>query len=308
MLAAESSSNSHRTRRDERDKHLAPLREPRSIRWEVFGGGASSTERQSQSRLKGRASGTLSTIGADADKIAIVNSLKENGVKSETNSAEGIQAAGGRRERQKRKTLARIVRAARVLFARKGFEATTTQEIAAKADIGTGTLFNYASTKEDLLLLVFREEMDDVVAEAFASIRKDGPLLDQLLHVFNSFVAYHKRDVAIVHALIRQLSSVNSPARRDDLNVFARGLMRRLSELVRDAQARGELRADVPRVLLAHNLFSVYYRLLQDWLGEYITHDQYAARIGPALELQLRGLRSDAAAASRPVARAGARR
>lgn len=241
-------------------------------------------------------------------KIANVSSLTKKGANSEAPSAEGIQASGGRRERQKRKTLARIVRAARILFARKGFEATTTQEIAAKADIGTGTLFNYASTKEDLLLLVFREEMDEVVAEAFATLRKNAPLLDQLLHVFNCFVAYHKRDVAIARALIRQLSSVNSPARRDDLIVFARRLMRRLSELVRDAQARGELRGDVPRVLLAHNLFSVYYRLLQDWLGEYIAHDQYAARIGPALELQLRGLRSDASAAPRPLAGAGARR
>ncbi len=89
----------------------------------------------------------------------------------------------------------KITRAARTLFARKGFDATTTQEIAARADIGTGTLFNYAKTKEDLLLLVFREEMDIVVEQAFATIPNKGTLLDQLLHVFDAFVAYHQRDV-----------------------------------------------------------------------------------------------------------------
>lgn len=127
---------------------------------------------------------------------------------STSNNGDGIKPATGRRERQRQKTLARITRAARTLFARKGFEATTTQEIAEKADIGTGTLFNYAKTKEDLLILVFHDEMEEVVAEAFASLPPTGAVLDQLLHVFDCFIAYHKRDLETSHALIRQLSSV----------------------------------------------------------------------------------------------------
>src|SRR5690348_16091188 len=66
---------------------------------------------------------------------------------------DSVPAAGWRRGPQRPKTRAKITRAARPLCARKGFDATTPQEIAAKADIGTGTLFNYAKTKEDLLLL-----------------------------------------------------------------------------------------------------------------------------------------------------------
>jgi AcrR family transcriptional regulator len=209
---------------------------------------------------------------------------------------ESVQVSGGRRERQRVRTLAKITRAARTLFARKGFDATTTQEIAAKADIGTGTLFNYAKTKEDLLLLVFREEMDVVVEQAFATIPKKGNLIDQLLHVFDAFVAYHQRDVEIAHALIRQLSSVNAPETRDDIMTFLRGLIERISALIKDAEERGELRSGLPRGILAHNLFSLYYRLLQEWLGEYITYEQYVARIRPALELQLAGLSSDTTA------------
>src|SRR5260370_34872038 len=94
---------------------------------------------------------------------------------------ESVRMSGGRRERQRVRTLAKIIRAARILFARKGFDATTTQEIAAKADIGTGTLFNYAKTKEDLLGLVFREEMDVGVEQALRTIPEKGSLSDQLL-------------------------------------------------------------------------------------------------------------------------------
>jgi AcrR family transcriptional regulator len=228
-----------------------------------------------------------------------MNSLSKRTIKNIERSAgrvESVQISVGRRERHRVRTLAKITRAARTLFARKGFDATTTQEIAAKADIGTGTLFNYAKTKEDLLLLVFREEMDVVVEQAFATIPRKGDLIDQLLHVFDAFVAYHQRDVEIAHALIRQLSSVNAPETRDDIMLFLRGLISRISALIQAAQERGELRSGIPRGILAHNLFSIYYRLLQEWLGEYITYEQYAARIRPALELQLSGLSSDIAA------------
>jgi AcrR family transcriptional regulator len=207
--------------------------------------------------------------------------------------SEHFEPPPGRRERQRRRTLARIVRAARALFTRKGFEATTTQEIAAKADIGSGTLFNYAATKEDLLLLVFREEMDVVVAQAFATPPQEGPLLGRLLHVFDSFVAYHQRDVAIGCALMRQLSAVSNPETREDVRRFLRGLLGRIRELIEDAQRRGELRRDFSSAALAQNLFSIYYRLLQSWLGGYITYERYAASIAPALELQLRGLRRE---------------
>lgn len=60
----------------------------------------------------------------------------------------------GRRERNKQQKLDRITAAASELFAEYGVEDVTTQQIADKADIGTGTLFLYAKTKGELLLLV----------------------------------------------------------------------------------------------------------------------------------------------------------
>lgn len=60
----------------------------------------------------------------------------------------------GRRARNKQQKLERITAAASVLFAERGIDEVTTQEIADAADIGTGTLFLYAKTKGELLLLV----------------------------------------------------------------------------------------------------------------------------------------------------------
>ncbi|WP_431070976.1 TetR/AcrR family transcriptional regulator [Microbacterium phyllosphaerae] len=60
----------------------------------------------------------------------------------------------GRRERNKQQKLERITAAAAELFAAHGIDEVTTQQIAEKADVGTGTLFLYAKTKGELLLLV----------------------------------------------------------------------------------------------------------------------------------------------------------
>ncbi len=62
-----------------------------------------------------------------------------------------------------------IVDAAVRLFIEKGFHKTTTREIARASGISTGLLYEYVSTKEDVLYLVcdaIHAEVEDAVAEA----------------------------------------------------------------------------------------------------------------------------------------------
>ncbi len=72
-------------------------------------------------------------------------------------SAEPVRP--GLRERKKREKAASILSAATRLFAEKGYDAVTTQEIAQAADVGNGTLFRYAETKAELLVLVMNERL-----------------------------------------------------------------------------------------------------------------------------------------------------
>jgi len=65
----------------------------------------------------------------------------------------------GRRARNKQDKQERIFHAAAALFAAHGYSSVTTQMIADRADVGTGTLFRYASSKAELLLMVINEGM-----------------------------------------------------------------------------------------------------------------------------------------------------
>lgn len=72
---------------------------------------------------------------------------------------------GERRESKKRETRQRISDVATELFLARGFDAVTTEEIAAAAKVSKMTVFNYFARKEDLMLdrqddlklLLFRE-------------------------------------------------------------------------------------------------------------------------------------------------------
>ena len=196
----------------------------------------------------------------------------------------------GRIERSKRDKLDRIKRAARKLFGRKGFEATTTREIAAAADIGAGTLFLYAGTKEDLLVLIFREEIGRVVTEAFATMPA-RPLLDQVLHLFGAMIALHERDRGLARVFVRELPFVED--RRHGIAEMMVSMFAGIGNLIEQSKSRGELRADVPDARLAHNLFALYFFQLQRWLGgDPITSRQRDEGLRAALKLQLEGLRN----------------
>ncbi len=57
----------------------------------------------------------------------------------------------GRRERKKLETRRRIYQAAMALFVEKGFDDTTVEEIAKRADVAKGTVFNYFPHKKSFL-------------------------------------------------------------------------------------------------------------------------------------------------------------
>ncbi|MBI1238580.1 MAG: TetR family transcriptional regulator [Alphaproteobacteria bacterium] len=201
-------------------------------------------------------------------------------------------APEGRRERNKREKLQRIVAAARALFRAQGFDKTTTQEIAEAAGIGSGTLFLYAKSKEDLLVLVFRDEMSELIERAFEEIPDTLPLLEQTTMLFDRFIAYHRRDFAIAQSLLRELSFLSNPARRDPVNAIPNLIANNLAPRVAAAQARGEIRRDLDPSTAGHCLFSVYYQQLLIWAGSYASYAQFKRNLGKLLEFVVEGMRA----------------
>jgi AcrR family transcriptional regulator len=77
-------------------------------------------------------------------------------------------------------TRQKLLDAARRLFARNGFEATTTRDIARAAEIASGTLFNYFPTKEAVLACLASEASAEAITEVEAGPRSSETLEEDL--------------------------------------------------------------------------------------------------------------------------------
>tara|TARA_R110000803_G_scaffold178678_3_gene241089 strand:- start:5210 stop:5827 length:618 start_codon:yes stop_codon:yes gene_type:complete len=196
----------------------------------------------------------------------------------------------GRREQNKLEKRARIIAAARALFKHKGFDATTTQEIAEAASVASGTIFTYARTKEDLVIMVFHDEMLGVIQDATAKARAGTTLRDQLIAFFDVMVDYHERDLALSRTLLRQLGYVSTNDQRVLVSELMRALLGQLARIVEAAKAREDIVADQPAYASARAAFAIYYYHLGGLMSGYIDRTQFDQALKTDLSLLMRGL------------------
>jgi AcrR family transcriptional regulator len=92
----------------------------------------------------------------------------------------------GLRELKKQRTRAAIQQAALRLFTERGYDATTTDQIAAAAEVSPATFFRYFPTKEDV---VIQDDYDPLMVAALEDAPADLPPLSALRHAMRTAFA-----------------------------------------------------------------------------------------------------------------------
>ena len=117
------------------------------------------------------------------------------------------------REANKADKRARIREAAASLFVERGFDATTTSAVAERAGVAKGTLFLYASTKEDLVALVFEHRLDGAIERAFETLPEGGGVADEAEHVFGVLLAFYAPQPELARIFVREFHRMRARAR-----------------------------------------------------------------------------------------------
>lgn len=199
----------------------------------------------------------------------------------------------GLRERSKLERRSRIEEAARQVFREKGFEAATTREIAARAGVGTGTLFVYARDKRELLRMVFRDQLEELSTTAFANLPADAPLLDQLMHVFRPRYEFWGADPRLSRLAVRETFGSRYGGEEDGkaLPPTSYVLHDRLVELIVHNQSAGRIDASLDPQTAARLVLDVYYNENREWIADPVPEiEEGIARLRDVLALALRAL------------------
>jgi AcrR family transcriptional regulator len=224
-------------------------------------------------------------------------------------------ASLGQRERNKIDKLRRIMEAARELFVAKGFDDTTTREIAVRAGVGLGTIFVYAENKRDLLFLIVNEELETVTADAETSIEANVSFLDNLLRVAERHYVFFGRQPALSRLVLREMAFYDSGAQAGRFLNTRERLINLFGKIVSLAMNHGSLLPDETPQFVGWTIFCIFQVEMRRWLS----HDEPNLRSGldalaRALTLFATGLKPDmkalavAPAATRVRKKAKARR
>jgi AcrR family transcriptional regulator len=210
--------------------------------------------------------------------------------------------ARGLRERQKAEREERILRAAKYLFGRRGYAETTMEDVARRAHVAVGTIYNYFPSKPEIVLALLRRETGETLAAGDAVLAEAARTHDAraatahvgaLFDVYVELLARHEREQLreLLAAALANSDTIGKAAFEMDARLLAQ-----LHALLERLREGGALADGVDTGEAALLLYSVY----ASWLFLYAASDDVAL---PALR---DGVRRGIALALRGILRAPA--
>jgi len=192
-----------------------------------------------------------------------------------------------RREIRRDKRRTRIRDAAFELFERQGFEATTIDQIAALADVGKGTFFNYFPTKQNVLTDYYTRLSAEFINNA--ENIKTGNAQKRFAKLFHSIETTLRREGQMVDVLYPEVfKQPKLIALDEDIEERVSVLYAGWLEADKDKK---KLRDDFDTALAVRLIFDIWSATLRNWI-EADKSFSLAEELNRKLELLFTGLQA----------------
>jgi AcrR family transcriptional regulator len=162
-----------------------------------------------------------------------------------------------RREASKKETKRLILKAARMLFARKGMEECTIRDIAAKAGVSPASVVVHFKSKTALLEEALCGDIEIAFSELVTSMPEDSDLLNRLMHLWKGFFRLYDKNRDLYRALIR--STVFEPASETPImSKLSEQYIQFLAHIIEEQKTHGLVRPEVDSGIAAASIFFLY--------------------------------------------------
>ena len=198
----------------------------------------------------------------------------------------------GLRERNKLDKRQRIREAARELFSKHGYDSATLRQIAKRAHVGLGTLFNYAQDKRDLVFLIFNEELDAVTEEALSAGGPHTSVVDQLSEIYKPHYEYFSQNPPLSRILLRELTFYSEGKQAATFHQIRERLISGIEKTIRTAQQEQRILSTEDAAFIARHIFFICSGAIRWWIARLNPSPRDGlAELRRLLELEVSGLR-----------------
>ena len=181
-----------------------------------------------------------------------------------------------------------IINAAVEVFSRNGFQDSTISQIARKANVAEGTIYQYFKNKEDLFFSIPIDKTKEFYGELelhLEGIHGAG----NKIRKFVWYYLYHlQENPEYARALMLEMRVNRNFAKTKTFEPY-RPLTRKILEIIEEGQEEGIIRKDVTSYMVRHLILGMLEHIVTRWLlkGE---KGDLLAQYNEAVELLMHGI------------------
>lgn len=179
-----------------------------------------------------------------------------------------------------------ILESATKVFAKTGFYKAKAIEIAHRANIAVGTIYNYFRNKDEILIAIFNERLGELNRTLKKTLQEIDEPDEQLSAILDSTIATLENDrefSEVVTIELRQSSKFFSSTAISSVIEF----LDLITDVIREGQQRGIYRVDIEARVAALVLLGSFENLLHVWvLGDKVPElkSKYGISLGQGKE------------------------
>lgn len=174
-----------------------------------------------------------------------------------------------RKEREHLVRRREILLAARKIFAEKGYEPATVEEIAAEAEFTKGSLYNYFLNKEEMFIALLEESFNDFESMIHSAFENDLPLREQFRRFAYNALNYFSRNPEFLTILMKE----NLQMKIKYLHAFRERFAERRQRLCEKAAQRMETDIKAGRIKSINPIKLV--EIFWEMIFFYLLHSQF---------------------------------
>jgi TetR/AcrR family fatty acid metabolism transcriptional regulator len=176
-----------------------------------------------------------------------------------------------------------IIQAAIEVFSKKGFQAAGISEIAQKASVADGTIYQYFKNKEDLFFSIPIEKTNEFRSKIELHLEGISGALNKLRKFVWYFLYFFKTNPEYGRLLMLEMRVSKSFVKTKTYD-FLKQSVSSVLDIIAEGQKEGVIRKDADIYLLRHLILGILEHMVSRWLlkeGKYdlLEHHQEVSRV-----------------------------